>query len=81
MSQEFYAIYEHGVLRLEKPLALPDQTRVTGVLRNLAESETSADATTQFSVDEFDRMLDELAVDVPLLPADFSRADIYLGHD
>jgi predicted DNA-binding antitoxin AbrB/MazE fold protein len=37
MSEEFQAIYEFGVLRLDKPLALPQQTRVTGVLRNVEE--------------------------------------------
>ena len=37
MSEEFQAIYEFGVLRLDKPLALPEQTRVTGVLRNVEE--------------------------------------------
>ena len=81
MNQEFQAIYEHGVLRLDKPLALPDQTRVAGVLNNIGEGRTVADESKHFSLDEFDRMLDELALDVPPLPADFSRADIYLDHD
>jgi len=30
---------------------------------------------------EFDRLLDELADDLPPLPADFSRAHIYADHD
>lgn len=36
------------------------------------------------SVDEFDRILDELAstpTNAPPLPEDFSRADIYADHD
>ena len=36
------------------------------------------------SVEEFDRVLDELAagpLGVPSLPADFSRADIYADHN
>lgn len=36
------------------------------------------------TADEFERELDKLAAeadDSPLLPADFSRADIYLDHD
>jgi hypothetical protein len=35
----------------------------------------------QLSADELDQQLDELSLDVPPLPADFSRADIYLDHD
>jgi hypothetical protein len=31
--------------------------------------------------DEWERELDELSFDAPPLPADFSRADIYLDHD
>jgi hypothetical protein len=33
------------------------------------------------SAEELDRQLDHLSLDVPPLPADFSRADIYLDHD
>lgn len=35
----------------------------------------------QLSEEEFDKQLHELSLDVPLLPNDFSRADIYLDHD
>lgn len=31
--------------------------------------------------DEWERELDELSFEAPPLPADFSRADIYLDHD
>lgn len=31
--------------------------------------------------DDWERELDELSFDAPPLPADFSRADIYLDHD
>jgi hypothetical protein len=40
-----------------------------------------ADVAPQMSADELARQLDELSFDVPPLPADFSRADIYLDHD
>lgn len=36
------------------------------------------------SLEEFDRLLDELSEGLPalpLLPADFSRADVYTDHD
>lgn len=38
---------------------------------------------TDISLDEFDRLLDELSDGPPLprLPDDFSRADIYADHD
>jgi hypothetical protein len=78
MSVEFHATYEHGILRLDIPLALPEQTRVTGVVRNVEPPATQD----QLSPEEFDRLLDDLAM--PLggtLPADFSREDIYFDHD
>jgi predicted DNA-binding antitoxin AbrB/MazE fold protein len=33
MSQEFHAIYEHGVLRPLTPLNLPESAEVTGFVR------------------------------------------------
>jgi hypothetical protein len=30
---------------------------------------------------EFEQLLEDLAEDVPSLPTDFSRADLYLDHD
>ena len=44
----------------------------------------SATAGAAVSLEEFDRVLDELAALPPgmgSLPADFSRADIYVDHD
>lgn len=82
MSQEFHATYEHGILRLDTPLALPDQTRVTGIVSNVDSSIVPGTGQPEMSPEEFERLLDELALDnVPPLPADFSRADIYLDHD
>jgi hypothetical protein len=37
--------------------------------------------TSRMSVDDVERELDALALDVPVLPSDFSRADIYVDHD
>ena len=81
MSQEFHATYEHGILRLDAPLALPEQTRVTGILSNVEPAAIPPAAQDSMSLEEFERQLDELALDVPPLPPDFSRADIYLDHD
>ncbi|MEX0611818.1 MAG: hypothetical protein WD738_19910 [Pirellulales bacterium] len=41
----------------------------------------AARASTQMSADDVEREFEELSLDVPPLPADFSRADIYLDHD
>jgi len=81
MSQEFHAIYEHGILRLDVPLPLPEQTRVTGIVSNVESAATDFAAQDSMSLEEFERQLDELSLDVPPLPPDFSRADIYLDHD
>jgi predicted DNA-binding antitoxin AbrB/MazE fold protein len=81
MSEEFQAIYEFGVLRLDKPLALPEQTRVSGVLQNVEDVTSASQLDAPLSLEEFDRSLDQLSLDVPPLPADFSRADIYMDHD
>ncbi|MEX0611445.1 MAG: hypothetical protein WD229_04945 [Pirellulales bacterium] len=78
MGQELQATYEQGVLRLDKPLALPEQARVTGEVRKVETLPTAE----PLSLDEFDRLLDELAM--PLggkRPANISREDIYSGHD
>lgn len=46
MSQEFRAIYEHGVLRPLTPLSLPESAEVSGVLHQengAASQPTTAD--------------------------------------
>jgi hypothetical protein len=87
MSQQFDAIYDHGVLKPLVPLALPDSARVRITLT--AAPQTAATPPTepapsaerpQDAVD-FDAALDPLLFDGPNLPADFSRADIYADHD
>ena len=42
---------------------------------------TTAHPKQPINFDEWERELDELSFDAPPLPADFSRADIYLDHD
>ena len=37
MSQEFHAIYEHGILRPLTPLNLPEAAEVTGFVRQTNE--------------------------------------------
>lgn len=52
-------------------------------LEQFVEPDSTA-ASEAVSLEEFDRILDELAALLPgpgSLPADFSRADIYADHD
>jgi hypothetical protein len=53
-------------------------------LRQLAEADSLKATAPNLSLEEFDRDMDELALglgELPVLPQDFSRADIYADHD
>jgi hypothetical protein len=53
-------------------------------LRKLAETDSLTASAPNLSLEEFDRDMDELAAGLeglPVLPQDFSRADIYADHD
>jgi predicted DNA-binding antitoxin AbrB/MazE fold protein len=78
MNEAFHAIYENGVLRPDRPLALPESAHVSVII--IGERATSESPSAE-SDDDFFRELESLAWDVPPLPADFSRADLYLDHD
>lgn len=78
MSETFQATYEGGVLRPDRPLALPELTRVVVFVQPATAQMPPPEPV---SDEEFFRELDELAWDAPPLPADFSRADLYLDHD
>lgn len=69
--------YENGVLRLDHPLPLAESARVAGIVI----SATAAATACLLPEDQFQAELDALDLDVPLLPADFSRADVYTDHD
>ena len=65
MSQEFHAIYEHGVLRPLTPLNLPESAEVTGVLHEkngAKELPTAADPLLGLMADE-PELLDEVVED------------------
>jgi hypothetical protein len=64
--------------------ALTAQAELQGI--SLAEylsrlANGAVKVSTQMPADELERQLEELSLDVAPLPADFSRADIYLDHD
>ena len=53
-------------------------------LRTLVERDVDPEPAAQLSIEEFDRDMDALAAGcegLPMLPRDFSRADIYADHD
>ena len=80
MEKEFQATYEHGVLRLDTPLSLPEQARVTGLLKSV-EPTALEPAPAQLSDDEFQRLLDEASIPSSPYGGTYSRADLYLDHD
>ncbi len=56
---------------------------VTEMVGMDARGTNGATPLTEISDDEFEKLLDELSAGpaLPVLPADFSRADIYSDHD
>jgi hypothetical protein len=82
----FNAVYEHGILRLDSPLALPEQARVSGLVTVIegveGQGEEQSGVCRDLSDDEFERLLESFSMSsAKPLPADFSRADIYSDHD
>lgn len=82
MPNEFHATYEHGVLKLDAPLSLPEQARVTGLVLGVETPSGVNAASPKLSDADFEKLLDEFSVHgCQSLPADFSRNDIYSDHD
>jgi predicted DNA-binding antitoxin AbrB/MazE fold protein len=85
MQVSFEAIFEDGVFKPVVPLSIPDHARVQLTIieqgthssylhRSLPDFSQSTD-------DEFWSDLQTAQIDGPTLPADFTRADIYLDHE
>ncbi len=83
MTRIVQAIYENGVLRPLEPLSLPEKQLLTIAITEAELAAKDAAETPALSHEEFDRLLDELASGptLPILPPDFSRADLYADHD
>ena len=87
MTRNVEAVYEHGILRPLEPLDLAENERVTVTIQDHLEAANGAPSPAvpdvALSDEDFNRLLDELASGpaLPHLPADFSRADVYLDHD
>jgi hypothetical protein len=66
--------------------ALRDQAHARNLpldsyLRQLAYAATPLNAETEAPAEDFDRLVDSIADNLPLLPASFNREDIYHDHD
>ena len=82
--QLVHAVYENGVFKPKEPVALPEKTEVEFEPRLVNGSiEPMFISDPNLSVEQFERLLDEMAAFPPskVLPADFSREDIYDDHD
>ena len=72
------------VAQLLKANAFARQISLEDYLRDLAKTDSLVAAKPKFSLEEFERDMDALADGLdglPVLPDDFSRADIYADHD
>lgn len=68
--------------RIADQAAAAGYTSAEAYLRVLLSGTLSAASTTTVGDTEFVQLLDELVSDdLPTLPADFSRSDIYLDHN
>jgi len=65
---------------LRAQAAVRDMTLET-FLKRIAEMATPIHPATEFLPEEFDRSIAELSSESPVLPGDFSRADLYADHD
>ncbi len=74
MTIHMNAIYENGLLRPLRPLPLTERQEVQ------LQIETGRVADSRpLSVDEIEKLIDELALDreLPAIPSDLSREDFY----
>ena len=70
------------IAEILKAKAMARQLPLDNYLRTLLENDIANRSHSALSIEEFDRDMDELATDsLPVLPSDFSRADIYADHD
>ncbi len=70
------------IAEILKAKAMARQLPLDNYLRTLLENDIANRSHSSLSIEEFDRDMDELATEkLPVLPNDFSRADIYADHD
>jgi hypothetical protein len=72
------------IAEILKAKAMARQLPVDNYLRTLLENDIANGTHSSASLEEFEHNLDELArgtEHLPILPDDFSRADIYADHD
>lgn len=72
------------VLRTLEAQAAARNMALADYLQLFAQAGEIADSSMQLTTEEFDVLLEKVSEGVPALPplpAEFSRADIYAGHD
>jgi hypothetical protein len=74
MSLEFDATYRDGALYPAAPLSLPDNTPVRVTVAVTPQHPA-------MTLELFDTLVQKHRFSAPPLPADFSRADIYIDRD
>lgn len=57
------------------------QLPLTAFLQQIAEASAPVNLTPSLTEDEWNRAIDEVSGEFPVLGAEFSRADIYRDHD
>ena len=81
-------IYGMAVIEIEErtAAALRAQAKARDLsldafLRRIAETAAPINSTPMLALSDIERSIDELATESLVLPASFSRADIYADHD
>jgi predicted DNA-binding antitoxin AbrB/MazE fold protein len=62
MNEPFQATYQHGVLKPEGPLSLPEESRVTGFINSVEVLAKQQVAQPSLTPTEFDQLLDSLSL-------------------
>jgi len=68
MDQEFQAIYENGILRLVKPLDLPEQTPVHGVVAGVSGIVPSSESTNEEEIAQQRLALNAMKAKIESIP-------------
>ena len=77
-----------AVIEIEERIAAALRAQATvrdlslnAFLQRIAETASPLNSTPTLALADFDRSIDELVTESPVLPGLFSRADVYADHD
>ena len=80
MSQHVEAIFENGILRPLTPIEAPEHARVQIDVTVMPIAPSHSNGHGDLSVQEYDRLLEELATSGPSVDSTFPRSEIYSDH-